>query len=465
MQPRTLSRLAVAASVCILAACTTDVDPTPVASVLLLPPADSVRVGGIHQLEVQVFDASNNRLQGRRVQYSSNAPGIATVDTTGMLRGVAVGTVLIVATVEGKVGTSTFRVITPVNLVAVAPLTADISLGSSRQLAANVLDAAGNAISGRPITWSSSNSAIATVSVTGLVSAVALGRVTITATAEGKSGTATIDVVDPVATVRITPAGPQILRIGGRVQLTATGLNAAGQPLPGRPVSWVSTNPNAASVSSSGEVTAVAVGAATITAEIDMRQAQAAMSVTLIPVGTVTLTPTSLALFRLEQRQLTLTSTDSTGATITNYQGRQVVFQSTNLPVAQVSAAGVVFAADTGTANITATVDAVTSFPVGVTVKLVPVNNITVSPNPATVQCGFTQPFNAILRDANGNILGGRPVTWTSSDTTKATITAAGVLTGVATGTLTVTATAEGVLGTAAVTITLPAPPLTCPPS
>jgi uncharacterized protein YjdB len=430
------------------------VDPTPVASVLLLPPNDSVRVGGIHQLEVQVFDAAQNRLQGRRVHYGSNAPGVATVDTLGVVHGVALGQVLLTATVEGKTGTATFKVIAAVDRVAVAPLTGDIPLGSSRQLAANVLDGSGNAIAGRPVTWSSSNSAIATVSVSGLVSAVALGRATITAAVEGKQGTSTIDVVDPVATVRITPPVPQTLRIGGKVQLSAQALNAAGQVLPGRTATWFSSNPNVATVSSTGEVSAVGVGAATITAEIEQRTAQTSVTVTLIPVGSVTLTPSSVSMFRGEQRQLTLTSTDSTGATITNYQGRNVVFQSSNLPVANVTAQGVVIAVDSGTANITATVDQVTSAPVSVTVKLVPVATVTVIPNPVNnLQVTQTVQFQAILRDANGNVLVGRPVSWAVSDTSKASITAAGFLTALAPGSVTVTATAEGVSGTSAVTI------------
>lgn len=453
MQSGTLKRLAGAACFAILATCTTAVDPTPVASVLLLPPNDSVRVGEARQLEVQVFDAAQNRLSGRQVHYSSAEPAIATVDTLGVLRGVALGQVQITATVEGKRGSASFKVIPAVDRVAVAPLSGDVPLGSSRQLAANVLDRSGNAIAGRPITWSSSNSSIATVSVSGLVSAVALGRVTITAAVEGKSGTSTIDVVDPVATVRITPPVPQTLRIGGKLQLTAVGLNAAGQPLSGRPVNWFSSNPNVASVSANGEVSAIGVGASTITAEIDQRQGQVGVTVTLIPVGTVTLAPATVSMFRGEQRQLTLTSTDSTGATITNYQGRNVVFNSTNLPVVSVSAQGVIFAADSGKANVTATVDQVTSNVVPVTVALVPVSNVTVNPNPIQVKVTFTQQFIATLRDANGNILVGRPITWTVSDTMKATITPAGVLTAVSPGSVTVTATSEGVSGTAAVTI------------
>lgn len=454
MQSGTLRRLAGAACFTILATCTTPVDPTPVASVQLFPLVDSVRVNEVRQLDVRVFDRNNNALQGRKVRYQSNDASVATIDSNGVLRGVAVGQTLVSATVEGKVGTASWRVIQAVDRVAIAPLSAEVALGSSRQLAANVLDRDGNAISGRPIVWASSNAAIATVSVTGLVSAVALGRATVTATVEGKVGASIIDVVDPVASVRITPQGPQTLRIGGRVQLTATPFNAAGQPLSGRTINWFSSNPNVAGVSATGEVTAVAVGAAAVTAEIDGRQAQVGVSVTLIPVGSVTLTPSSLALFRGEQRQLTLTSTDSTGAPITNYQGRNVVYQSTNLPVASVTGQGVVFAADTGTANISVTVDQVASNQVVVTVALVPVNNITVNPNPGTVKVGNTLAFQATLRDANGNILVGRPVVWTVSDTSKATISPAGVLSAIAAGGITVTATSEGVSGTATVTIT-----------
>lgn len=454
MQSGTFKRLAGAVGFALLATCTTPVDPTPVASVVVTPLTDSVRVGDIRQLDVQVFDAANNRLQGRRIQYRSAEPTIATVDSNGVVRGVSLGSVQLTATVEGKSGSATFKVIAAVDRVAVAPLAADIPLGTSRQLAANVLDRSGNAIAGRVVTWSSSNSSVATVSVGGLVSAVALGSATITAAADGKQGTAVVAVVDPVATVRITPPVPQTLRVGGKLQLSATGYNTAGQALPGRPVTWFTSNPNVASVNpSTGEVSAIAVGNATITAEIEQRQGQLSVSVTLIPVATVTLTPSSVSMFKGEQRQLTLTSTDSTGAPITNYQGRNVVYQSTNLPVATVSAQGVIFAADSGKTNITATVDGVASNVVPVTVSLVPVNTVTVNPNPVSVRVGFTQQFVATLRDANGNILVGRPVTWTVSDTTKATITAAGVLTGVATGGVTVTATAEGVSGTSSVTI------------
>jgi hypothetical protein len=115
--------------------------------------------------------------------------------------GVAAGTVTITATSEGKSGTASVTVTAvappppvPVATVAVTPATNSIPVGSTVQLAATTRDANGATLTGRVVTWSSSNTAAATVSGSGLVSGVAAGTVTITATSEGKSGTASVTV-------------------------------------------------------------------------------------------------------------------------------------------------------------------------------------------------------------------------------------------------------------------------------
>src|SRR5260370_1371949 len=70
-----------------------------------------------------------------------------------------------------------------------------VAVGATVQLTATPKDAAGNVLTGRVVTWTTSNSAVATVSSTGLVTGVAPGGpVTITATSEGQSGTALIRV-------------------------------------------------------------------------------------------------------------------------------------------------------------------------------------------------------------------------------------------------------------------------------
>ncbi len=82
----------------------------------------------------------------------------------------------------------------PVASVVVAPATASVSVGQTTQLTATPLDSTGAPLTGRAVTWASDNAGVATVSGGGLVSGVAAGSANITATIEGKSGTAVVTV-------------------------------------------------------------------------------------------------------------------------------------------------------------------------------------------------------------------------------------------------------------------------------
>lgn len=82
----------------------------------------------------------------------------------------------------------------PVASVAVAPAAATVAPGTSIQLTAVAKSAAGATVPGETFTWSTSDTAVATVSASGLVTGVALGSATITAAAEQRSGTADIVV-------------------------------------------------------------------------------------------------------------------------------------------------------------------------------------------------------------------------------------------------------------------------------
>ena len=87
----------------------------------------------------------------------------------------------------------------PVASVSVAPPSATVPVGQSVQLSATPKDANGNALTGRAVTWSSSNTSVANVDGSGLVTAGAAGSATITATSEGQSGTSSITVTPPAA--------------------------------------------------------------------------------------------------------------------------------------------------------------------------------------------------------------------------------------------------------------------------
>lgn len=256
----------------------------------------------------------------------------------------------------------------PVASVVVTPATSSLSPGQTTQLTAATRDAQGGNLTGRTVTWTSTNTAVATVSSSGMVTAVAVGGpVTIVASSEGQDGAATITVVPPpVASVTVAPATRE-LTPGATVQLSATMRDAAGNTLAGRVVSWSTSNNGVATVSSAGIVTAVALG------------------------GPVTITATS--------------------------EGQ------------------------TGIASVTVVAPVVTA--------------VAVSPAATSVANGGTTPLTAVVRDQNNVILTGQVTAWTTSNPAVATVSPTGVVTGVsAGGPVTITATVAGKTGTSAVTVT-----------
>ena len=276
-----------------------------VASVFVSPPAASLPVGRAVQLTATPRDSTGAPLTGRALTWLSTNLNVAAVDGSGLVTAQAPGATTIAAVSEGVTGTAALTVTNiPVASVTVTPATGSIAPGQMWQLTATPKDANGTALTGRVVTWVSSATAIATVSVSGLVTGVAAGSTTITATSEGQSGTAAVTVsVVPVATVTVTP-GTASIPVGQTGQLTATPKDASGAALTGRVVTWASSNTAVATVSGSGLVTGVAVGSTTITATSEGQSGTAAITVTAVVTnpGTVSdlavasVTDTSVAL-------------------------------------------------------------------------------------------------------------------------------------------------------------------------
>jgi uncharacterized protein YjdB len=101
----------------------------------------------------------------------------------------------------------------PVATIELEPTVVDLPPGGTQQLVWTIKDAAGNILSGRIVSFSTTNSGAATVTTRGLIAAVGVGTATITATSEGKSATAAVTVaLLPVASVHITPGTANIGR-------------------------------------------------------------------------------------------------------------------------------------------------------------------------------------------------------------------------------------------------------------
>lgn len=171
----------------------------PATIVTVLPDTTAVVIGSMAQLVAEARDTNGTVIVGRSVQWISENPTVATVSTTGLVTAHAEGVARIRATLDGR---SAFGVIVvveslpSVGSVSVIPETSTVLVGGVLRLTAVLKDSAGNIVKYRLVAWQSSDPTIAQVSPgaggTAVVTRLAQGTVTFTATSEGKKGTTTI---------------------------------------------------------------------------------------------------------------------------------------------------------------------------------------------------------------------------------------------------------------------------------
>ncbi len=426
-------------------------DNTSVATVSVSPPTASLSIPGSLQLTATARDSAGQTVNGKTFEWTTTASSVATVDANGMVHGMGVGTATIRATVDSKSGTATVTVnSTPVQSVEVTPDAASVLVTTTVQLTATPRDASGNPLTGRVVTWSSANPTRASVSSSGLVTGLVIGSTTITATSEGRNGTAAITVTQvPVASLEVSPASASLF-IAGTRQLTATARDAGGNVLTLRPVTWRSSDTTKVRVSATGLVTGVGVGTAAVTATCEGQTAAASIDVSVAPVATVQVTPATPSVAINATVQLTAVLRDANGTTLT---GRPITWSSTDSTRAQVNSTGLVLGIAAGPVTIRATSEGITGS-AAATVTAAAVATVTVAPASSNIVVGDSVPLTATLRDAGGNVLTGRTVTWTSSHpSTRASVSATGMVRGVGVGTATITAASEGRTGTATVAV------------
>ncbi len=254
------------------------------ASVSILPQGSSIVAKSTLQLSAKVLDVNGTVVTDRVVTWSTSAAAVATVSPTGLVTGVTPGTVIITATSEGKSGTTLVTVTpVPVGSVVLSPPTPGIRVTATLTLTPTVKDTNGTIVTDRVIAWTSSSAAVATVTSAGVVTGVAPGTATITATSEGKSGTATVTVTKiPVGTVAVSPTTKSML-VTQTLALTPTVKDSVGSVVTDRVVTWGSSNTAVATVSATGVVTAVAPGTADITATSETKSGTSTITVRSFP--------------------------------------------------------------------------------------------------------------------------------------------------------------------------------------
>lgn len=289
---------------------------------------------------------------------------------------------------------------TAVASVTVTPATGAIGPSDTLQLAATLKDAAGNVLSGLSIAWASGTPGVATVSSGGLVTGVAAGSASITASAEGKIGTAAIVVLNPIAIVGIWDFTERFTDTQHGITCSDTG-------------SYVFTQ-TGARFSGSSEQVGTCSG----------------------PNG-----PFDNALLgQVTSGRIAADSSISFVVDVCQYAA-DVTGTPPNHMAGTLSCSAVIFGV---LYTFTGTWEALAASPVA---------SIVVSPSLDSLFAGETAQHRAALRDAAGRRLFGRPVTWSTGGAGVATVSDSGLVTGVGGGTTDITATAEGQSATVTVVV------------
>lgn len=424
------------------------VTPAPVAALAIETQLTAVMEGTSVPLRVVARDAAGNELAGRVVTLTLSNSAVATL-SNGVLTAVAPGTALLTATSEGVSATAQVTVVAiPIATLAIEPPAPRVFVGAGVDLRVIARDAAGNTLAGRPVTLSSSNTTIASVQGS-RVTGVGAGTATITATAEGKTATAQVTVTPaPVATLDIDPDSIA-LREGENTHLAIVARDALGNTLAGRAATLTTSNAAVATLQNN-VVTAVAPGTAIITATSEGVTATAKIVVVATPIATLAFDPSFVTMEQGTTKQVRVIARDASGRELA---GRTVAVQTSNASVAFITSSSLVIEGrGVGRAVLTATAEGKTATAT-VDVVAVPVASVSITPASPGIDQETTLQLSAVARGADGGVLTGRAVAWTTSNAAVATVTTAGVVRGVSPGTATLTATVEGVAGSTSVEV------------
>jgi uncharacterized protein YjdB len=210
------------------------VTPVVATKVTLAPVASTLAIGSTLALTATVSDSAGRTLTDRIVTWVSQDTTKATVSASGVVTGRAPGAVTITVNCERATASVILTVPgapTAVLSVTVLPGAANISTGATLQFAATATDLAGGILTGRATTWTSAvvlgAGTVATLSASGLLTAVSPGTITVTATSEGQSGSATVTITQALDTnLVVSFAEPTLNALVGDTLLVAANVHS-----------------------------------------------------------------------------------------------------------------------------------------------------------------------------------------------------------------------------------------------
>jgi trimeric autotransporter adhesin len=424
---------------------------------IAITPASKTIAASTKQQFIATGTYSDNSTQPitASVSWSSSNPAVATIsDTTptkGLALGVSAGKTNITATL-GTITSTTAAVLTvtsasATSLAIAGPANMALDVSQQFTVTATFSDGSTQDVTNVAI-WTSSSTSVATVTVSGLVTAKNLGSTNISAAFESVNDSSALTVdASNLSSIEIQVLG-QIAQ-GTKTVVTAIGhFNNGSTSNLSTIVNWSSSDPSVAQFVSVNQLSGLKPGDVTITAALGSVTKSTPFSVTNATIQSITVTPVNQTIPIGWHQQFSATGKFSDSST--QDISTTVTWTSDNKPVADFgtpgSSAGVIKGITPGTAH------AIASFSFGgasatgttpLTVSSATLSSISIAaskPNPILAP-GSTMPFNAKGKWTDGSTQNVNVYsTWSSSDPLVATVGISGVVTGQQSGTATITA-------------------------
>jgi hypothetical protein len=386
------------------------------------------------------FTLAATASSGLAVTYTSSDPTVATVTSAGVVTIVGAGSTVITANQAGNANYNAATAVTQTLVVGKANQTITFGALASKVVGDANFTLAATASSGLAVTYTSSDPTVATVTGVGVVTIVGVGSTVITANQAGNANYNAATAVTQTLVVgkanQTITFGAIISKIVGDPNFTLTATASSGLA-----VTYTSSNPAVATVTSAGVVTIVGAGSTVITASqmgnANYNTATAVTQTLVVGKANQTITFGAIASKAIGDPSFSLTATASSGLAVTYTSSNPAVATVTSAGVVTVVGAGstVIAASQAGNANYNAATAVTQTFVVTTPAK----TNQTIT---------FGALTSKVVGDPNVTLTAtassGLAVTYTSSNPAVATVTSAGVVTIVGAGSTVITASQAG---------------------